>query len=214
MGMNMIVKTLVVGPFASNCYIVALESTRQGMIIDPGAEARRILRAVDDLGLVIPLIVVTHNHVDHIGAVGPVKEATGAEFAVHEAETGTDRGVFSRMLASMIGGSFNPLPVPDRLLKDGDIIDVGGLLFTVLYTPGHSPGGISLYGNGVVFSGDTLFNCGIGRTDLPGCGYVQLISSIKNKLMTLPDETVVYPGHGPQSTIGTERKMNPFLRGC
>jgi len=210
----MIVKTLVVGPFATNCYIVALESTRLGMVVDPGAEARRILRAVGDLGLVIGLIVVTHNHVDHIGAVAPVKEATGAEFALHEAEMGGSRGVFSRMLASMMGGSFNPLPQPDRLLKDGDIIDVDGLRFTVLHTPGHSPGGISLYGNGVVFSGDTLFNCGVGRTDLPGCSYAQLMDSIRNKLMTLPDETIVYPGHGPETTIGTERRVNPFLRGC
>lgn len=211
---DMIVKTLVVGPFATNCYIVALESTRLGMVIDPGAEARRILRAVGDLGLVMRLIVVTHSHVDHIGAVAPVKEATGAEFALHKAETGASRGIFSRMLVSMMGGSFKPLPQPDRLLSDGDIIDVDGLRFTALHTPGHSPGGISLYGNGVVFSGDTLFNCGVGRTDLPGCSYVQLMDSIQNKLMTLPDETIVYPGHGPETTIGTERRMNPFLRGC
>jgi len=105
------------------------------------------------------------------------------------------------------------MPEPDRLLHDGDILEVGELRFTVLHTPGHSPGGISLVGNGVVFSGDTLFNFGIGRTDFPGCSQEQLLQSIRTKLMTLPDETIVLPGHGPQTTIGTERNWNPFLRG-
>ena len=103
------------------------------------------------------------------------------------------------------------LPKPDRLLKDGDTIDIDDLHFTVLYTPGHSPDGISIYGHGTVFTGDALFNYGIGRTDFPGCSYDQLMESIQNKLMTLPDNTVVYPGHGPSSTIGNERRGNPFL---
>ncbi|MBM3119467.1 MAG: MBL fold metallo-hydrolase [Chloroflexi bacterium] len=207
----MILKTLVVGPFASNCYIVGSESSKKAMIIDPGAEARRILKTVNDLGLTVPLIVVTHVHVDHVGALMPVKEATGAKFALHEAEANAGLGVFSRMLSTMMGGSFSNLPEPDRLLKDGDKVDIDGLHFTVLHTPGHSPGGISLHGNGVLFSGDTLFNYGIGRTDFPGCSYAQIMDSIQNKLMTLPDETIVYPGHGPETTIGAERKMNPFL---
>ena len=183
------------------------------MIIDPGAEAKRILKTVNDLELTVPLIVVTHVHGDHVGALNPVKEATGAEFALHEAEANADLGVFSRMLSTMMGGSFSNLPEPDRLLKDGDKIDVDGLRFTVLHTPGHSAGGISLYGHGVVFSGDTLFNYGIGRTDFPGCSYAQIMDSIQNKLMTLPEETVVYPGHGPATTIGEERRGNPFLAG-
>jgi hydroxyacylglutathione hydrolase len=98
-------------------------------------------------------------------------------------------------------------------LKDGDVLDIGDLHFTVLYTPGHSQGGISLVGHGIVFSGDTLFNLGVGRTDFPGCSHEQLMKSIREKLMTLPDETVVYPGHGPETTIGDERRMNPFIRG-
>jgi hydroxyacylglutathione hydrolase len=110
-----------------------------------------------------------------------------------------------------MGGSFSQPPTPDRLLKDGDTIDVDGLHFTVLDTPGHSPGGISLYGHGIVFSGDSLFNYGIGRTDFPGCSHEKLVDSIQNKLMTLPDETIVYPGHGPSTTIGEERRGNPFL---
>ena len=205
----MILKTLVVGPFASNCYIVGSESSRRGIIIDPGAEAKLIIRTVNDLGLTIPLIVVTHTHIDHLGALKSVKDETRAKFALHEAEAGL--GVFSRMLSSIMGGSLSQLPKPDKLLKDGDTIDIDGLHFTVLHTPGHSPDGISLYGHGIVFTGDTLFNYGIGRTDFPGCSHDQLMDSIQNKLMTLPDETIVYPGHGPSTTIGEERRGNPFL---
>jgi glyoxylase-like metal-dependent hydrolase (beta-lactamase superfamily II) len=207
----MILKMLVVGPFASNCYIVGSETSKQGIIIDPGAEAKRILKAVNDLGLMIPLIVATHVHIDHVGALISVKEATGAKFAMHEAEAEAGLGMFSRMLSTMMGGSFSQLPKPDKLLKDGDTIDINGLHFTVLHTPGHSPGGISLYGNGVVFSGDTLFNYGIGRTDFPGCSYEQIMGSIHDRLMNLPDDTIVYPGHGPATTIGEERRGNPFL---
>ena len=207
----MILKTLVVGPFGSNCYIVGSEAGKHGLIIDPGADGKQILRAVNDSGLRISTIVITHAHIDHVGALAAIKEATGAKFAIHEAETGSGLGMLSTMLSSITGGSFSQPPQPDRLLKDGDTIDVDGLSFTVLHTPGHSPGGISLYGNGILFSGDTLFNYGIGRTDLGGGNYEQIIDSIKNKLLILPEETVVYPGHGPATTIGEEKRGNPFL---
>jgi len=209
----MILRMLEVGPFASNCYIVGSEATKDGMIIDPGADAEFILEHVRQAGLDIKLIVVTHSHMDHVGALGAVKEATGAPFAMHEAEEdgGMMQGM-ARMLGMVMTGSFKSPPKPDRLLKDGDIIEVGDLSFTVLHTPGHSLGGISLYGHGVVFSGDTLFNFGIGRTDFPGCSYQELINSIRDKLMVLPDDTVVLPGHGPKTTIATERQYNPFLR--
>jgi hydroxyacylglutathione hydrolase len=213
-GFNMILRALEVGPFASNCYIVGSEATKEGMIIDPGAEAEFILDDVRQIGLSIKLIVVTHTHMDHVGALQQVKASTGADFAIHEAEASgrTGQGM-ARMLGSIMPGSSEPPPEPERLLKDGDVIEIGDLSFSVIHTPGHSPGGISLYGQGVLFSGDTLFNFGIGRTDFPGCSHEELMDSIHNKLVTLPEETIVLPGHGPQTTIGAERKYNPFLRG-
>ena len=182
----MILKALTLGFVGSNCYIVGSESTKRGMIVDPGADAKTILRTVNDLGLTIPLIVATHTHPDHIGALKTVKEETGAEFALHEAEEEWTLKVFSQMFAPMLGGSFGPLPKAERLLKDGDSIDIDDLHFTVLHTPGHSPGGISLAGHGVVFSGDALFNMSIGRTDFPGCSHTELINGINTKLWLCP----------------------------
>lgn len=206
----MIFEKLVVGLFATNCYIVGSESNKEGMIIDPGAEAKGILKSVADLGLDIKFIVLTHGHIDHIGALKEVKEATGAEICLHSGD--------ANLLQEHSSGTDFDLPYPDspppgRLLEGGDSIDVGDLHFLVLHTPGHSLGGICLLGHGVVFCGDTLFNYGIGRTDFPSASHSQLMNSIHTKLMILPDNTIVYPGHGPETTIGTERRGNPFLRG-
>lgn len=210
----MLLRALELGPFAANCYIVGAEKTREGLIIDPTAEAETIMDNVRQLGLTIKLIVATHAHPDHIMALREVKEETGVPFAMHEAESaGRIAPGMTRIMGLFMTGSLKSPPKPDRLLKDDDIIEVGDLSFTVLHTPGHSPGGISLYGHGVVFCGDTLFNFSIGRTDFPGCSHQKLMDSIHNKLMTLPDETIVLPGHGPRTTIGTERQYNPFLRG-
>ena len=207
----MILERLVVGPIGANCYIVGSESTKEGMIIDPGEEPEVILKSVKDLDLDIKYIVLTHAHHDHIGAVKEVKEATGAELAIHTDEVKSLH--LGKSLGAMFGFSFSPPPPPDLVLNGGDTIDVGDLHFLVLHTPGHSPGGICLLGEGVVFTGDTLFNYGIGRYDLPGSSGSQLMDGIHTKLMVLPDETIVYPGHGPDTTIGTERRANPFLRG-
>lgn len=210
----MIFERLEVGPFLSNCYIVGSEETGKGMIIDPGAEARLILETVSRLGLSIMLIVATHTHTDHIAALAQVKETTKADYAVHEHEAEGNiktTPAINRMLGPLLGSSARSLPTPDRLLGDEDIIEIGELRFTVFHTPGHSPGGICLNGHGVVFCGDTLFNLSIGRTDFPGCSHTQLMDSIRNKLMTLPDDTKVFPGHGPGTTIGLEREWNPFL---
>lgn len=206
------VKTLVVGSFTANCYIVGSPSTNKGMIIDPGAEAPTILRTVQQMGLSISLIVATHAHIDHVGALRAVQQKSGAHFALHEAEKGLLLTAPMRMLTSLGISPVKSPPRPDKLLKDGDHIDIGDLHFTVLHTPGHSAGGICLSGHGVVFSGDTLFNLGIGRTDFPGMSYKHLVKSIHEKLMVLPDETTVYPGHGSPTTVGNERRGNPFLR--
>ena len=207
----MILEALTVGFIATNCYIVASEATRKGMIIDPGAEARTILKEVEKHQLKISLVVITHSHFDHLGAVKTVVEATGAKFAAGSGGQKLAPGVFARMVSAMSGGSIKTIE-PDLTLTDGDVIDIDDLHFKVLYTPGHSPDEISLYGHGVLFSGDTLFNSGIGRTDFPGCSFNQLEESIRNKLYTLPDNTVVYPGHGPETTIGDEKRGNPFIR--
>ncbi len=208
----MIFKKFEVGPLASNCYIVGSESTKEGMIIDPGDEAEEILKSIKDLKLDIKLIVVTHGHLDHIGALKEVQEATGAEVAIHSLDAKPLQGQY-QSLGAMFGLSYPAPSPPDRLIKDGDSLDIGDLHFAVLHTPGHSPGGICQSGQGVVFTGDTLFNQGIGRTDLPGGDYDQLMNSIHTRLLTLPDNTVVYPGHGPETTIGAERQGNPFLGG-
>ena len=204
----MILRKLQLGMFASNCYVVGDESSKDGMIIDPGAEADHIMRVVEDLGLNIKLIVLTHGHMDHVGALKEVKEVTGAQIAIHTEDAPSLQGSIMR---HMFSRSSEPLPSPDVLLKEGDTVDVGELHFQVLHTPGHTPGGICLLAEGIVFTGDTLFNFGIGRADFPGASYDQEVESIRNKLMPLPDNTIVCPGHGPDTTIGVERKVNPFL---
>jgi len=207
----MILKALTVGFIATNCYIVGSDTTRKAMVIDPGADARAILKAVNDDNLSVALIVITHSHFDHTGAVKAIKDATGARFAVGAGAEKSSPGAFIKLVAAMSGGSAK-IPEPDLFLSEGDKIDIDDLHFEVLYTPGHSPDEISLCGHGILFSGDTLFNAGIGRTDFPGCSYEQLEHSIQAKLYTLPDQTIVYPGHGPETTIGREKRGNPFIR--
>ncbi len=205
----MLFRGLSVGAMDSNCYIIGDQG--EGIVVDPGAEAKRILKAIDNLGLKIKCIVLTHGHIDHIGALAEVQEATGAEVCIHaeDAQQLTDA---SKNLSIYVGPKFS-VKAADRLLQDGDIIQVGGLEVEVIHTPGHTRGGITLKcGNDLLITGDTLFAGSVGRSDFPGGSHSQLIASIKNKLLNFPDETVVYPGHGPASTIEEEKKHNPFLR--
>jgi hydroxyacylglutathione hydrolase len=204
----LILRKLTVGPYASNCYIVGSDATKEGMIIDPGAEAKEIIRTVEKLGLKIKLIVLTHRHPDHVGAAAQVKESTKAPLASH-AECAK---YLPQSPDYLFEAPFEGAPRPERILTDGDTIEIGDLHFKVLHTPGHTPCGISLYGEGHVFTGDTLFNYGIGRYDLIDGDYNALINGIKTKLLTLLPETVVHPGHGPDSTIATEKRANTFLR--
>ena len=209
---KMIYRILEIMPFGTNCYLVASESSKDGMVIDPAGDATRILKNNQELGLYIRLVVATHAHPDHVGAAKQVLESTGAMFAAHP----SDADIIKRYdLSRFMGGPqsfFTQPPVPDKLLSDGDYTEIGDLSFQVLHIPGHSPGSICLAGQGVVFTGDVLFNMGIGRTDFPNGDHNLLISGIHNKLMVLPDQTVVLPGHGPKTSIGQERRENPFLR--
>jgi glyoxylase-like metal-dependent hydrolase (beta-lactamase superfamily II) len=204
----MLIRKLVVGPYASNCYIVGDEASKEGMIIDPGADAKEILRTVEKLGLKIKLIVLTHRHPDHVGAAAPVLQFTKAELAAH-AECAR---YLPQSPSYLFEEPFEGAPKPTRILNEGDIINIGKLNFKVLHTPGHTPCGISIAGEGHVFTGDTLFNYGIGRYDLIDGDYTALIKGIKTRLLTLPPETIVHPGHGPDSTIATEIRANTFLR--
>ena len=204
----MIIRKLTVGPYASNCYIIGSETTKEGMIIDPGANGREIIGMVEKLGLKVKLVVLTHRHPDHVGAAAQVLEATKAELASH-----AECAKYLPQSASYVYESpFQGAPKPGRILKEGDNIAIGELNFKVIETPGHTPCGISIVGEGHVFTGDTLFNYGIGRYDLIDGDYDALIKGIKTKLLTLPPETIVHPGHGPDSTIATEIRANTFLR--
>ena len=206
----MILRSLVVGPLEVNCYILGCERTGLSAVIDPGGDGDYILDTLDKEGLHLIYIINTHGHFDHTGANRPLKEATGAQLMIHRADLPLlERGARS---AAQWGLWVDDSPPPDRFLEEGDGIVFGDVTLQVLHTPGHSPGGISLYTDGMVFVGDTLFAGSIGRTDFPGGDYRTLIYSVRRKIFPLGDDVIVYPGHGPETTVGQERRFNPFFR--
>jgi glyoxylase-like metal-dependent hydrolase (beta-lactamase superfamily II) len=195
-------------PFVENCYVV--RDNGEALIIDPGDVTQELLDAIE--GYTVKTVVNTHCHCDHCGGNAAILKTTGAELICHKDELGVLRTLPQQ--GQMFGAHFDASPDPDRYVKEGDTVSVGNITFGVREAPGHSPGHIVLVGDGFVISGDVLFAGSIGRTDLPGGSYPQLIDSIKTKLLTLPDDTVVYNGHGPETTIGVERRTNPFLVGA
>ena len=208
----MIVETFVVGPMDNSVYVIADETAGEAAVVDPGIDSERVLDQVRQRGWKVVAIINTHAHFDHVFGDDYFKAETGAPLLLHAEDAPLLRAVPHQ--AAWLGFAAPAAPQPDRLLREGDRVTVGSLEFTVLHTPGHTPGGISLVGQGVVFSGDTLFAGSIGRTDLPGGDHATELRSIREKLLVLPDDTLVYPGHGPTTTIGREKAQNPYLAGA
>ena len=211
MGSTLCIRQFVVSPLESNSFLVADPESDEAMVIDAGGGASAIVDAVREDGLTMKAIVITHGHADHIAAAGDLKQALGCPIMIHKLDAPclTDPEANLSMLAG-----FGEIVVPpaDVLLKDGDEVTLGSLRFRILYTPGHTVGGICILHDSYLFTGDTLFAGSIGRADFPGGSLEQLIESISTKLLTLPDETTVLSGHGPSTTIGKERRANPWLR--
>ncbi len=207
----MLVRALTVGPFQENTYLVADEASREAVLVDPGDEGARLIAAVEEGGFTLRAVWITHAHVDHVGAVADVKRRFGVPVYLHPA----DRPLYDHAPAQgrLYGIQMGPPPPPDHDLAEGDVLRVGALSFRVIHVPGHAPGHVAFVGEGGVFGGDCLFAGSIGRTDLPLSDSRALVRSLE-RFSALPSETVVYPGHGPATTIGEENRTNPFLTGA
>jgi hydroxyacylglutathione hydrolase len=208
----MIHKVIPVGPLQCNCSIIGDEGTREAMVIDPGDEIDDILQIVKQHGLKVKQIVVTHAHIDHVGGAMKLKQLTGAPILLNQ----NDQALLKMMdvQAAWVGMMPPGKIAIDQSVKDADRLRVGNLEATVMHTPGHTEGSICLYlpAEQKLIAGDTLFAGSIGRTDLPGGSFDKIMDSLKGRLLALPDETIVVPGHGPETTIGEERETNPFLK--
>jgi hydroxyacylglutathione hydrolase len=209
----MILEMLTLGPFQENCYIIGDEDSAVGAVVDPGDEATHIALAVEQTDLEVGSIIVTHAHIDHVGAVAALVDEYTCPVLMHAESEPMLKQLPTQ--AMMMGLKFGKVPAVDRHIGEGEVLEVGELRLRSLYTPGHAPGHLAFYveDQGLVLSGDALFAGSVGRVDLPGGSMEVLMRSIEEQLLTLPDETTVYPGHGPQTTIGNERTSNPFLQG-
>lgn len=202
-------KLVVVGPLDTNCYLVYCPETLECAVIDPGAEADRIFPVIMEFDLRPILILNTHGHIDHTGANKDIKEKFHIPLFIHPADRQLLEKIQQFELSFFLGAKESP--PADHLIEDEEVISIGRSNLRVIHTPGHTPGSVSLLGDGILFSGDTLFCGGVGRTDLPGGSLRDLEDSLRTRILTLPAETIVLPGHGPWTTIGEEKESNPFL---
>jgi len=207
---EIIIRGIVVGVFQENCWVIGNRRTGEAICIDPGDQHEEILAMARDMGVAIKAIANSHAHVDHILGVRGVQDATGAKFYMHRKEAPIAAQAAKSALM-FTGQEVEPPPDPDFFPEEGDEIEVEGVKLTVMHTPGHTPGSLSYYTDGLLFSGDTLFQGSIGRTDLPGGDYAMEMESIVDKLLALPDDTIVLPGHMSETQIGFERQANPFV---
>jgi len=205
------VLVMEVGPLAENTYIVEHVASRQAAVVDPGDDGEEILERLAERGITLDKILLTHGHFDHVGAVRTLRERTGARIHVHAEEV--ERMRTAGRQGGMFGLSVPNPPAPDVLVREGDVVELGDQGFRVLHTPGHTPGHVTFLAGEMAFVGDLIFAGSIGRTDLPGGSFNDLIRAVREKIFTLPDRTVLFPGHGPATTVGEEKRSNPFFTG-
>ena len=201
---------IIVGAIETNCYIVYDDETKECAVIDPGAEVEKIIRIIHQKELKPIMIINTHGHVDHVGANKDLLDEYSVPLLIHSADNPMLDQAGQTELSFFLGAKNSP--PADKFLVEGEKVEIGSVQLEIIHTPGHSPGSVSLLGEGILFSGDTLFWGGVGRTDLPGGSWNELVRSIKEKILTLPKDTLVLPGHGPKTTVDQEERQNPFIQ--